>query len=211
MIFRMCLMLVSAVLSSAVLAQDKPDPLGWEISFKVGQLQSALEQWDDHYLDSPVMLSAGFAYKLTRGLALGIEVGRSRVEGKGYLPLNQTTGGDVTFTQSPVNVMLTYRLVLNENQHWVPYVGAGVGKMYYRQEVSSQPDVEGSVGSQHYKLGLQYLLDGLDKSSAVEAKNRHGLDNTYFFLEYMDISAEQNDTAFDLGGEVISIGVLMEM
>jgi len=215
MIFRMCLMLVSAVLSAglstAVLAQDKPDSPGWEISFKIGQLQSALEQWDDYYPDTPVMLSAGFAYKLTRSLALGLEVGRSHVEGKGSLPLNQTIGGDVTFTKIPVNLMLTYRLVFNEDQRWVPYLGAGVGKMYYRQEISNQPEVEGSIDSEHYKLGLQFLLDGLDQSSAAEAKSRYGLDNTYFFLEYMKITAEQNDAAFDLGGKIISIGVLIEM
>jgi len=200
----LCLCSVSA------LASDEKSPQ-WGLELKVGQLQPALDQWDTYYANDPVVLGVAAAYKLTRMFSVGLAVNSSTSNGQGDLPLNQTIGGDVAFSLRPVNLSLNLRLIRNEHQHWVPYLGAGLSRVYYRQEVPRQANVEGSVDGYHYKFGLQYLLDDWDRRSADNAKRKMGLDNTYVFVEFMSMSAEQGQGSLDLGGQLISLGVLLEM
>ena len=182
----------------------------WSIEFKGGAYYLDDDQWDRFYGKSHTgQVGMALGYKFTRCIEAGIESYYIKDSGVGYLPENNTTGGDVTITMYPVNLFLLYRAVFNEDQTVVPYIGGGWTHMFYRQKISGQDNVEGSSDGYHLRAGLQLLLDNFDKGSSLNAAD-HGIDNTYMFLEVESIKVEDNATTSKLGGQLLSLGVLVE-
>lgn len=194
----------------ALAADDVQKRSHWSIEFKGGLYYPDEDQWDRFYGKNRTgQLGMALGYKFHRRIEVGIESYFIKDSGVGYLPENDTTGGEVTINMYPVNLFLLYRAVFNEDQLVVPYVGGGWTHMFYRQKISGQDDVEGSTDGYHFRAGLQLLLDRLDKSGSFKSAQR-GINNTYLFLEVESIKAEDSATASKLGGQLYSLGVLVE-
>jgi len=210
-----CKVMLVVLLSSACLllpvaslAKDELTTPHWSFEFKVGQFESALDKWDTYYDENPFLLNVGWSYKIFRPLEIGLSLGRMTTNGIGNFPIQQGIGGDVNFTLVPVNISLLYRFVFHEKQLLVPYIGGGWTRVYYRQRTGDGDKFEGSHDGHHVKLGVQILLDSFDKRSARNLHRRAGIENTYLFLEAQSIKAKEN--GIDLGGDSISLGLLME-
>jgi len=196
------------LLPMASLAKDGTTPPRWSFEFKVGKFESALDEWDTYYDERPFQLNVAWSYKIFRPLEIGLSLGRMTTDGVGNLPLQQSVGGDVSFTLVPLNVSLLYRLIFHENQLLVPYVGGGWSRVYYRQKTGDGDKFEGSRDGNHLKVGVQLLLDSFDKNGARNLQRRMGVENTYLFLEALSIETKKDQ--IDLGGDSVSLGLLME-
>jgi len=200
------LLLASLLLPVASLAKDESTIPHWSFEFKVGKFEPALEGWDTYYDENSFLSNVGWSYKIFRPLEIGLSLGRMTTNGIGNF--SKSIGGDVKFTLVPVNISLLYRFVFHEKQLLVPYVGGGWTRIYYRQKTGDGDKFEGSHNGRHVKLGIQLLLNSFDKRSARNFQRRVGVENTYLFLEAQSVEAKEN--GIDLGGDSISLGLLME-
>ena len=202
------LVFICLLLPMTSLAKDESLPPHWSLEFKVGRFESALEEWDTYYDENPSQFDVGWSYKVFRPLEIGLSLGRMTTGGAGNFPLSQSIGGEVDFTLVPLHVSLLYRFVLYENQLFVPYIGGGWTRVYYRQKTEDGKKFEGSHDGGHLKVGIQFLLNSLDKSRARTLQRKWGIENTYLFLEALSFVAKEDQ--IDLGGDSISLGLLME-
>jgi len=186
----------------------EPEP-SWSLEIKGGTFTPAIADWELFYDDDKTRrFAASLAYKVSRYFEVGIEGGRLRDHGKGYLPLNDIIGGDVTYELYPLNIYITLVGAFRENQLLVPYVGGGWTRAYYKISIVNQRGIKGSVDGFHYKAGVKILLDVLDQQNARNLRDKYGIDNTYLFLEYQSITAEVGMTPkVDLGGDSYLFGI----
>ncbi len=182
----------------------------WSMEAKIGQFTSELDDWDTYYGSSHSdQFTLATAFKFVRFAEFGVEVARVRDHGKGQLPLNGTTSGDVTIELYPVQAYVTLRALFTERQWIVPYVGGGWTRMYYKTRISGEGTREGSVDGNHVRAGLQILLDPLGRSDAANLR-RYGIEHSYLIIEGQKITAKDDTTGLDIGGTTTSIGVLLE-
>jgi len=192
------------------LASDSPATPHWSLEVKLGTFEPALDEWENFYGDKRrIVGGAALAYKVFRRLEIGLEGQYLWDRGTGQLIQNQQQGGTVTYQAYPLGLYATFRMIFNEQQWLVPYVGGGASRVYYKQSIKGQDSVKGSVDGYYLKGGLQLLLDRFEIPQASKVAREFGLDNTYFFLEVQSISAEEN-SAIDLGGQLILSGFLFE-
>lgn len=197
---RLCLALLLLGTQGAP-AAEMPN---WYLDLKGGRFESAEEEWSDFYGDDRFPAYAlGLGYKVSRQIEVGVEAGYLADEGQGFAPGHGILAGDVKYRLYPLQVQLTLRGIFHPDQWLVPYVGAGVSRLYYRVKTQGQSDVSGATDGYQYRAGLQLLLDRLDKSAAADIEDA-GIANTYFFLEAQRTDAdlegvELGGTAF-LGG-----------
>jgi len=193
------------------LANDLPDASPhWSLEVKLGSFEPAPDQWEDFYGDKRITIGGGaLAYKVLRTLEIGLEAHYVWDRGTGQLIQNQQQGGSVTYQAYPLGLYAVFRMIFNENQWLVPYVGGGASRIYYEQSIKGQDSIKGSVDGHYFKGGLQLLLDRFEINRALSVAREFGLDNSYFFLEIQSITAEENSTT-DLGGQLILGGFLFE-
>lgn len=201
--------------TSAAAQEDDAAPSSerphWSIEVKGGLFYPDEDDWEEFYgNDRTGYVGGAVAYKLLRQLELGLEGGYAWDSGEGFLPLNNTKGGDVDIKLFPLNVFVLGRFVFKEDQLLVPYAGGGWTRMFYKQDIEGQDDVDGHEDGWHLRGGLQLLLNGLQPGYARRADRQFGLNNTYLFLEYMKLKVEDGTTNADLGGDVFTLGVLLE-
>jgi hypothetical protein len=190
---------------------EQPERPRWSIEVKGGLFYPDEDDWSEFYGDDYTGYVGGaVAYKLLRQLELGVEGGYSWDSGEGALPQNQQTGGDVDIRLVPLNVFVLGRFVFKEDQLLVPYLGGGWTRMFYKQEVSGQDDIDGHEDGWHARGGLQLLLNRFEPGYARRSGDQYGLNNTYLFLEYMKLKVEDGGTDAELGGDVFTLGVLLE-
>lgn len=186
-----------------------PDPPKWSLELKSGDFEPELEDFRTFYgSDTSKHSAIAIGYKLLRTVDVGIEYGRMRNTGVGQLPLNGGTGGEVTFTMEPVHAYILLRGIWGEDQIGVPYIGGGVTRVSYKEDILNQPSRKGTVDGSHYRYGLQLLLDRGDTSLAREMQSDYGTDNTYLYIEKQHFEAEVDGV--QLGGDTTFIGILFE-
>jgi len=187
----------------------------WSAEVKFGQFRPDLDEWDTFYnKDYMWQYGAALAYKVIRQLDIGLEASYMSQSGKGILPLNNQVGGDVDYTLIPVSAFVTLRAVFSESQIIVPYVGGGVTRMYYEQDVDGGKTSKGNTDGSYYKAGVQFLLDRVDTTGASILKRDFGIYNTYLFFEFANTTAEIDDVngdEVDLGGKSYFLGLLFEL
>ncbi len=188
------------------LAEEQPK---WSIEIKGGTFHSDLDEWGTYYEDSRLK-HYGFAagYKLLRPLEVGIEAGFRKDQGQGFAPAHGILTGDVTYELLPVHVSATLRGIFYEDQWLVPYVGAAVGRYFYRITIEGQDSSSGATNGTFVRAGLQLLLDRLDRSAATGMRRHYGIDNTYLFIEARESEAEVDGS--ELGGTSYLGGLLLE-
>ena len=183
----------------------------WSFAIKGGYFYPEEDDWDKFYGDSytPVY-AAEMAYMLTRYFEIGAGAGYIKDSGKGFLPENNTTGGDVDIYLYPVNAYVKLRGVFREDQLLVPYIGGGWTQMFYKQEIENQSNKSGNSSGYHLKAGVELLLNGIDRNSAAAARNEFGLKYTYLFVEGEYTRVEDSKTNSDLGGKAWYLGLRLD-
>jgi len=207
---KLILLLLFAVVPVLAHAEEPaPELPSWSFEIKAGDFAPALPNWTEFYgkRDIPEY-SMSLAYKIIRQVELGIEGGYLSSRGSGYAPLHGTLAGSVTYDLYPANVFILFRGVVSEKQWFVPYVGGGYTKMFYRETVENQGTVKGSANGYHARGGLQFLLDGLDPDAANDMYQDYGIIHTYLFVEAEYIHAVAAST--NLGGTGYVAGLLFE-
>lgn len=188
-------------------APEKPPR--WSLEIKGGDFEPDLDEWRRFFGDETASeFGVAFGYKLTRWLEVGLEADYIRDKGAGRLPSNDTVGGSVTYNLFPAHVYVLVRGIFHENQRFVPYVGGGFTRAYYRQKIDNQASRRGDTDGEHARAGLQILLDWIDRGSAGSMQSELGVNNTYLILEVQKFSAEID--GIELGGESAMVGFLFE-
>ena len=188
--------------------QHKPQ---WSLEFKGGRFKPAIEDWDQFYgNDKARIFSAAFGYRPATYLETGLEIGWMKDNGKGFLPANNTQGGEIKYQFLPVSIYLLFRGKFTANQWLVPYIGGGVTRGYYRANITNQSTIDGAENGSHARVGLQLLLNNLDKKYAASLKNHFDIINSYFFIEAQELKIEIDSINTDLGGRSYQAGILFE-
>ena len=199
-------------------AEEPPlDLPHWSFELKSGRFAPSLSNWKENYgrKDMPEY-AISLAYKLRRRVELGVEIGAARATGQAIAKIHSeqagqpVSAGSVRYEIFPVNAFLLFRGIVSENQLVVPYLGGGITKIVYREAVEGQGSVKGSVNGFHARGGLQFLLDGLDRSAANSMYMDYGVIHTYLFVEAEYTSAKISEISTDLGGTAYLAGFLFE-
>lgn len=101
----------------------------------------------------------------------------------------------------------------------VPLVGygkAGLGYGIYWTGNDVETQLQGRTWGTHFALGAMFLLDVIDNRSAVEIDNEWGINNSYFFLEWMvsnldDFKGSRDRSAMHIGTNTWMLGLAFEM
>lgn len=184
-------------------------PPRWSIEIKGGDFEPDLDDWRRFFGDDTASeLGVAVAYKLKRWLEVGLEADYIHDKGVGQLPLNNTTGGSVTYELFPAHAYVLVRGIFHENQRFVPYVGGGFTRAFYREKIRNQATRRGDTDGEHVRAGLQILLDWIDRDGASSLAGELGVNHTYLTLEVQKFSAEIDGV--ELGGESTMVGFLFE-
>lgn len=206
--FPVAIFLVSMLLlpAGAGMADERPK---WSFEIKGGTFHSDIDEWSTYYEDNRFPHYAlALGYKPLRPFEVGIEAGYRRDRGQGFAPVHGIVTGNVRYELLPVHLTATLRGIFYEDQWLVPYVGAAVGRYYYRITIDDGERTSGNTNGVMYRAGVQLLLDRLDRSAALDIRRYFGIDNTYLFIEARESEAEIDDT--DLGGTSYLGGLLFE-
>lgn len=186
----------------------------WSLDVKAGLFYPAIEHWQEYYGGrSTGNYTVGIAYKIVRRIEAGIEGGFIRDAGKGYAPGHGMLTGRVVYELFPLNAYILLRGEFTKDQWIVPYVGGGWTKIYYREETEFQETRRGHSDGMHARAGLQFLLDGLDRSAANSLYLDYGVHHTYLIIEVQRLRALINTTGGDelnIGGTSFLAGLLFE-
>lgn len=205
--------LAAGAVAPAATAQEQaaPPPPKWSVELKGGRFTPEVDNWATYYGDDDTSaFAATIGRKLWRQLEVGAELTYGSDRGQGDLPLNGTRGGEVLYEFAPIQAYVLLRGIFSERQWLVPFVGAGVGQLYYRQHVSNGDDSEGHTSYHVARAGVQLLLDRLSPNSAANLQSGYGIDNTYLLVDFQRSQAEVDATPWDLGGESWLVGLLFE-
>ncbi len=206
------LCLVPSIALGADPAEDRPH---WSFELKGGMFAPALANWTQFYSKRDIPEYAiSLAYKVRRQIEAGLEGGFLEARGMAYAPIHSANAGHTvlagraTYDLYPVNAFILLRGVFNENQWIVPYAGGGYTKIFYREKIEMQDTVSGSANGYHARGGLQFLLDGLDRSAANNMYIDYGVFHTYLFVEAKYSHAVVS--GINLGGTSYLAGLLFE-
>jgi hypothetical protein len=209
-ILALALIVFPAVAPAADQALERPH---WSFEIKGGLFYPDIPDWKTYYgSDRTTQYGAALAYKATRRIEFGIEGGYVKDTGRGFAPGHGRPAGQVTYELFPVNLFVLFRGVVSENQWLVPYAGGGFTRMYYREKVEFQDTIKGHADGYHARAGLQFLLDGLDRSAANNFYLDSGVYHTYLFTEaqYSRVMVNATSGSVNLGGMGYLAGLLFE-
>jgi hypothetical protein len=93
-------------------------------------------------------------------------------------------------------------------------VGLGYGLYWAGNDIETQRRGR-SLGT-HFALGGMFLLDSLDRRASVEIDSEWGVNNTYFFFEWMvsnldDFKGPRDRSAMHIGTNTWMLGLAFEM
>jgi len=119
----------------------------------------------------------------------------------------EATPGETRLTIMPMYGVGVFRLDFLARETAIPLVGyakAGLGYGLWRTSNDVGTQGKGHTWGTHFALGGMLLLDALDEHSAVELDNEWGVNNTYFYVEWMFANLNGLDRSNDLS--VMHIG-----
>lgn len=137
------------------------------------------------------------------------------VEGSFY----RATGNDalapypkLTFYIVPVTVGLEYGFRYSEEQLLVPYIGAGYGGAYFREQIGSTPPdaIDGGRFGWSAEAGLRILLDSFDRAAERSFQHSVGVSNTFLDFRVRYQSIDGFDAGIDLSGIALDGGLTVE-
>ncbi len=179
------------------------------------QLYAEME-WDIYILRR--LIPAG---KLGIGLHLGYTSDTAPVRGGESAEGDDELPGETSLTVIPLRVSLLYRfdyLAINHNIPFVPVFKGGLD--YYLWSISDSGGDRASFGGDsgaggragwHGAFSLQFLLDVIDPGSAAYMDMSWGVNNSYFFAEYMITRIDGfGSPGFDLSDNMWMFGLAFE-
>lgn len=197
--------------SAAPAAQPLPDLPRWSLEVKGGMFSPALEGWSRNFGDSGMReFAAAFAYKFLQQVELGAGAGLMKKKGQVFNQFHGNPVGDMNYELYPVDLFVTLRGVMTDNQWVIPYVSGGWTRMYFREKFPEGDPVRGSADGYHVRGGLQFSLDILDQIAANRMFVDYGVLHTFFFIEAEKIRAVQRSTSINIGGTAYHAGLLFE-
>ncbi len=181
------------------MADDFPH---WSLGFKSGYFTPALDQWKSNYGSSGnIEWSGQLGFKIFRRWELGLEGGYFRDSSTALTVSGRTSIYEQKIRIFPLQAYLLYRLIFDEDQLFVPFVGGGYSHVLSRQSLEGKGTVKGSQEGYHARVGLQLLLDRFDSAAADSFDLDMGVKNSYFVIEaqYRKVNGFGGES-LDLGG-----------
>jgi hypothetical protein len=209
---KIIMLLIMSIIPALALGADALlDEPHWSLEIKGGKFAPKLPDWAQYYGKRSMPEYGGsLAYKLRRQIEFGVAAGSVTGKGQAFAPIHNALAGSVTYQLYPVDIFLLFRGFVSEDQWLIPYAGGGFTRMYYREKVEGQDTAQGSADGYHLRGGLQFLLDGLDRTGANSMYLDYGIFHTYFFIETEYTSAKVKSVSTDLGGTDYKAGLLFE-
>ena len=202
-------LLLLLVSSGSLAAGGGQEPPRWSLELKGGNFFPKEDAWKSYYGDDKTgSLGAGLAWKATRQVEIGLDTAYIKDEGRGLAPQQGQITGNVTLELYPLQMFLLLRGVFREDQWLVPYVGGGLTRIYYEQDIRGQEKRRGSATGSHLRTGIQLLLDNIDRGTAWGFYENFGVNNSYLFVEVQRSSVDVE--SIELGGTSYQMGLLFE-
>ena len=147
-------------------------------------------------------------YRLLDRLELGGEYGLMKEHGVGVQTNSGVLGGSVEYRLDSFHVFANWIFQSEPTQRVVPYVGAGLLVMRYKQAVDLQPTIEGRTDpGWSARAGVRFQVASVGpvpRSSSSESSYWRA----YMFLEAQHMSAKVDGQ--NLGGDAAVLGFRME-
>jgi opacity protein-like surface antigen len=180
----------------------------WMAEVKFGYLQPEIEDYERFYgSDDSRLFALAFGYRFKPWIEIDAETQYTSDKGAGRLPSSGAPGAPVDYTLVPAHVFVKMRAELRADQLFVPYVGIGVARAYYKQEIELQPDRDGTTDTgTSLRIGLEISMNRLAQSTPGDTDP---LKRTYLFIEAQRFEAKVDD--IDLGGDTLLIGFRFEL
>jgi outer membrane protein W len=200
-----------ALAAQALLARaaDDPDVGGgrWMVELKAGHLTPTLQEYEQFYGDDDTgQYGVAFGYRFLPWLELDAETQYMHDNGAGRLPSTGGLGAPVEYTLWPVHVFAKFRLERSASQLFVPYIGIGVARAFYKQEIELQGERDGTTESgPSLRAGVEISMNRVDPPR----DDTGALKRTYLFIEAQQFEATVDDV--DLGGDALLIGFRFEL
>ncbi|MEC9073441.1 MAG: MXAN_2562 family outer membrane beta-barrel protein, partial [Myxococcota bacterium] len=194
------------------------------------QFEEASPYGDAFGTNSANLIGLHLDYQVFQGLgslAIGAGIRYGAVKGNAIAADGSSATDETGLHLMPATLSLTYRFdwpSLRFGFPLVPYGKAGASYMVWwmtngRGEVANAYDPEGvgRVGmggtmGWHAGGGVQILLDWFAPTMALVFDDESGVNNSYFFAEYMihQVNDFGSDTSLELSDEAFSLGLMFE-
>jgi outer membrane protein W len=201
----------AALLAQAPIASAADDPAvgdgRWMVELKAGHIRPTLPEYAQFYGDDDTgYYGVAFGYRFLPWLEIDAETQYLHDNGVGRLPSTGGPGAPVEYTLWPVHVFAKFRLERDASQLFVPYVGIGVARAYYKQDIELQDERNGKTSSgPSVRVGVEISMNRVDPP----ADDTGPLKRTYLFIEAQEFEATADDV--DLGGDALLIGFRFEL
>lgn len=119
--------------------------------------------------------------------------------------------GNASLQLIPVDVSLSYRMDIFQNQVLVPFVKIGTTRTSILSRQPEWGNKNETALTADMTFGAELLLDVLDRSSASSLNHRIGIRNTFLLFEYHRARFLQSSTQANLTSDQIRMGLRFEM
>lgn len=154
---------------------------------------------------------------------LELDFGLGFMTRKGFLTDDEgnRSGDSVRMQWLPLSLGATARAHIIDEQPVVPYVGAGIDWVFYREDLGTVNDFKvftankasrlvGSKRGWHWSVGGNILLDLFDRDRAGRLEAVSGINDTWLTIEYRRQKIGADDSGFDFSGWALSVGLKMD-
>jgi len=156
----------------------------WSFELKTGIFDPSIKNWSTYYGKKDIPeYAVSMAYSFKPQIEVGAGVGLFMAEGSGFEVFHGTAAGRVTYDLFPLELFVTLRGVVAEDQLLVPYIGAGLSRMYYHEKVQGGQTVSGFADGYLARGGVEISLNEIDPYAANGMYDYYGVFRTAFFIE----------------------------
>lgn len=178
---------------------------------------------------NPLLIEAEYGYQVYQGigsLSVAGNLGFARVRAKALSSEGGRTADDTRFTTVPIRLGLVYRFDYLMDRWSIPFaLSLKLGYDHYFWNVrdsngratattadGDSVDGRGQTYGYHYAVGFHILLDWFTPQMARSFDLNSGVNNTYFFAEYMRAVVDDfgADDSWDLGSSQVTFGLAFE-
>lgn len=178
---------------------------------------------------SPVLFELEYGYQFYQGvgsLSVAGNVGLARVRAKALNSDGSRTADTTRFTTIPLRLGLVYRFDYLAQRWNIPFAFAfklgydhyfwtvrdSQGRASVTDDSGGTIDGRGQTHGYHYAIGFHLLLDWFTPQMARSFDLNTGVNNTYFFAEYMRAVVDDfgADDSWDLGTSQVTFGLAFE-
>jgi hypothetical protein len=175
--------------------------------------------------DSRFLFGIEFDWQLLRipmlgTLGPGLGWGYTRMNADATLQSTGEPSAEKTFISiMPMYGVAVFRVDVLARETPLPFVGyvkAGLGYGIYWTGNDLETQARGHTWGTHFALGGMLLLDAIDEHASIEIDNEWGINNTYFFFEWMrsdlnGFGTTEDHSVMRIGTHTWVLGLALEM